>query len=66
MATKRHHPPASVRQDEVRRCRQQMQRLLSSLAVHLPAQQSAIHSAFLLEYTRAIQAHTSKPHKGTS
>ncbi len=65
MATKRHHSPANVRQDEARRCRQQMQRLLGSLAVHLPAQQPALHSAFLLEYTRAAQAHT-KPHKGAS
>ena len=66
MTTKRSHPHASVRQDEAQRCRQQMQRLLSSLAVHLPAQQPAIHSAFLLEYTRAAQAHTSKLPKAAS
>jgi hypothetical protein len=66
MATKRHHSPANARQDEAQRCRQQMQRLLGSLAVHLPAQQPAFHSAFLLEYTRAVQTHSSKPPKGAT
>ena len=49
MATTRQHSPASARQDEARKCRQTMQRLLSSLAVHLPAQQPALQSAFLID-----------------
>lgn len=66
MTTKRFHSPASVRQAEARRCRQTMQRLLGSLAVHLPAQQPGFKSAFLLEYHQAVQANNSKPRKGAS
>ena len=66
MSTKRSHFPASVRQDEAQRCRQTMQRLLGSLAVHLPAQQPGFKSAFLLEYHHAVQAHTAKQRKGAS
>jgi len=66
MATRRHHSPANVRQDEAQRCRQNMQRLLGSLALHLPAQQPAFQSAFLLEFQRAAQANIPKQHKGAS
>lgn len=66
MATRRHYSPVNVRQEEAQKCRQNMQRLLGSLAVHLPAQQPAFHSAFLLEYSRAAQAHTSKSPKGAT
>jgi hypothetical protein len=64
MATRRHHSPANVRQEEARRCRQNMQRLLNDLAAHLPAQQPALQSAFLLQFHHAAQANASKQHKG--
>lgn len=64
MATRRHHSPASVRQEEAQRCRQTMQRLLGSLAIHLPAHQPAFQSAFLLEFHRAAQTNISKQSKG--
>ena len=64
MATTRQHSPASARQEEARKCRQTMQRLLGSLAVHLPARLPAFQSAFLLEFHRAAQAHTPRHHKG--
>ena len=66
MATRRHHSPASVQQEETRKCRQNMQRLLGSLAAHLPAQQPAFQSAFLLEFHRAAQTNIPKQHKGAS
>ncbi len=66
MATRRHHSPANVRQEEARRRRQNMQRLLGSLAVHLPTQQPAFQSAFLMEFHRASQRNISKHHKGAS
>lgn len=64
MAARRQHSPANVRQEEARRCRQNMQRLLGSLAAHLPAQQPAFQPVFLLEFHRATQIHISKQHKG--
>lgn len=64
MATTRQHSPASARQDEARKCRQTMQRLLGSLAVHLPAQQRALQSAFLMEFHRAAQTHAPRQRKG--
>ena len=66
MTTKRSHSPAGVRQDEAQRCRQTMQRLLGSLAVHLPAEHPSFRSAFLLEYQRAAKAHTFRQRKGAS
>lgn len=64
MTTRRQHSSTSARQDEAQRCRQNMQRLLGSLAAHLPAQQAALQSAFLLEFHRAAQTNTLKQHKG--
>ena len=66
MATRRHHSSINVRQDEARRCRQNMQRLLGSLVAYLPAQQSAFQSAFLLEFHRATQTKIPKHPKGAS
>ena len=66
MATRRQHSSTNVRQDEAQRCRQNMQRLLGCLAVHLPAQQPAFQSAFLMEFQRAAQANISKQHRGVS
>jgi len=64
MATRRQHSSTSARQDAAQRCRQNMQRLLGSLATHLPAQQPAFQTAFLLEFHRAAQTNTCKQHKG--
>ena len=66
MATTRQHSQASTRQEEARKCRQTMQRLLGSLAVHLPAEHPSFRSAFLLEYQRAAKANTPRQRKGAS
>ena len=64
MAARRTPSPINARQDETQRCRRTMQRLLGSLAVHLPTHQPSFQSAFLLEFNHAAQAHVPRRHKG--
>jgi len=66
MATSRLHSPAGARQEqeEVRRCRRTMQRLLGGLAARLPAQQTQFQTGTRLEFHRAAQAHAPGRRKG--